>query len=759
MINKKVVAILLDPEDDEEEPVFCTYNLNGDFKKLRDFSKTLTNQDFLKSLKQFYKFDLPYITYHDANPFELIDDNCDSLHTRIFRFKDAVLERDTIIGNDIGFKHKKDRIEKIGEHFYLPGKPDLIWESYPYFKPDIDTSVELDNKEYHNLYVKKFENLISKKFKQLGYDDELINLVNDIVTLQSPVEYQSYFTLHSGEFFDVFQYKIFQVIIKTFKVLKIMDEVQLRKYFNDTDESYHPVLNESDNVSLKPIGSVATSPFAFGISDKDTQFLNALLVHVELVHMSLGIGEGYELYFKSLQKQNFQDDKIHGLESTKINNFLKYFTKCVSICLNSKTNRFIILDYYWIGVFEIEDIYDGEIEDVKKLISKVKVRHFSYSNFENDENLSIRSIIGSFFNISSTTYHKINSKMDLINKRIVKDWELFQKSDSLIKRNDYVNPIKRFKPSPFTYSTPTGIKFVKQKVDLEKSLIKFIAIGYDWSCQTLSVNLKKLFQDKLHYSHLNIHDCSTKEVLISIYDQQYDQQDFNFNDYYRYGNRLINSMGNNDSIFGSLSQKQYHRSIDESYLRWISSVDVYNKLQPLQGDVIAKVIDYGYLEDKPYNNGKDELHFKTDGYYIIYEPISVDFEDMMSIDIKDETHFHLAKETLAKIHKFGVSINPHARLTSGVLRYYKGKIYIINLEEANTVASETHKNKDFIELHLMFNKNNSSLVKNSQRGDRLHKSARNRRASQSLEEHLFYDHDGLDDFSDSDGVDEDSAIY
>lgn len=750
MAEKKIVAILLDQEDDEE-PVYCTYNSNGEFNKLRDFHKKIQNQDLLKSIKQFFKFDLPYITYHDANPFELIDDECDSLNTRIFKFKDAVLERDTIIGNDIGFKYKKDRIEKIGEHFYLPGKPDLIWESYPFFKPDLQDSIELQNGEYYELYVKKFENLIVKKFKSLSYDDdELINLVNDVVTLQSPVEYQSYFTLHNGEFFDVFQYRIFQVIIKIFKVLKIMNENQLRKYFNDTDESYHPVLNESDNVSLKPIGSVATSSFAFGISDKDTQFLNALLVHVELVHLSLGIGEGYELYFNSTKK-NFQNDKIHGLETTKINNFLKYFTKCVSICLNSKTNRFIIMDYYWIGVFEIEDIQDGEIEDVKKLVSKVKVRHFSYSNFEDDSRLSIRSIIGSFFNIQPNIYHKVNSKMDLINKRIIKDWELFKKSDYLMK-----NKSKKIKISPFTYSTPTGVEFQKQRVDLEKSLIKFIAIGYDWSCQTLSVNLKKLFQDKLHYSHLGYDGSS--EVLLSIYDQQYDKQEFNFTDYYRDGNRLFTSKGVIDPVFG-LSQKD--RTVDESYLRWISSVDVYNKLKPLQGDVIAKVIDYGYLEGKPYNNGQDELHFKTDGYYIIYEPISVDFEDMMPIDTKDEVHFELIKETLTKIHKLGVSINPHTKLTSGVLRYYKGKIYIINLEETNSMATEHHKLKDRVDLGRMFNKNHI-LSKDIQlidpRSTTNHKN-RTRRASQSLEEHLFHHYDFSDELSESDNVDEDSAIY
>jgi len=737
MVEKKLVAISLDPEEDEE-PVYCTYNLDGEFHKVHEFTNNLKSISIDEAIKQFFQLDLPYITYHDANPFELLDEQCEVMHTRIFKSCDSVLERDTIIGNEIGCKFRKDRVEKIGDHCYLPGKPDLIYENYAFFKPDLQESIELNNDEFYKEYVSKFLNQISKK--KLKKDYKLKNLENstfssmvkDLLSFQSPVEYQNYFTTHNGEFYDVFHDRIFQIIHQIYSEIIFNNDDKLRKFFNITDPSYNPKINDNDNVCLKPIGSVAQSTFPFGISDADTEFLNALLVHVELVNLSLGIGEGYELYFNS-EKQNFQTIdglKLLGPNSTKINNFLKYFTKCVSICLNSKTNRFIMMDYYWIGCFEIEDIQDGEIEDVKKLISKTKVRHFSYSNFENCENLSIRLIVASFFNITSSIYKKTLENIGIINKRIIKDWELFKKTDSHLhmisksSNNIIDSRRKRFKLQPFIFKTSTGYQFQKKTVDLEKSLIKFIAIGKEWSCQTLVVNIKKLFQDKHHFIQLN-HEGS-KEVLLSVYDQQYDCTDFNFNEYYRDGRKLIMPKGSMDPLFGCSKERNGGMIVDESYLRWISNVDVYNKLKTLQGDVIAKIIDYGYLEDKPYNNG-EELHFKTDGFYIIYEPISQDFQDMTPINIENEDHYELTKQTLLKIHELDVSINPHIKLSVDVLRYYKGKVYIINLEEANTLATKNSKAKDLVDLDRIFNKNTNSNIKSIASSGELTNSSRDKR--------------------------------
>lgn len=705
MVDRKLVAISLDPEDEDEEIVFCTYNLEGQFQKIRDQDSKFNETDFKSALKRFFQLDLPYIVYHDANPFELLDDECEVLNTRIFKPNDGVLERDTKIGNEIGYKFKKERVERVHDHSYLPGKPDMIYESYPFFKPDIDESYEFANEEFVLKFISKFFKSLFQSKNEIKATESL-QYIRDLITFQNPVEYQNYFTIHNGEFYDVFQERIFQTILQIYEKFIFKNSAKLRKFFNDTDSSYHPILNSMDNISLKSIGSVATSPFAFGISDEDTKFLNALLVHVELVNMNLGIGEGYELYFNS-KKQNFANQELIGTNSTKIDNFLKYFTKCVSICLNSKTNRFIITDYYWISVFEIEDVKDGEIEDVKRLISKVKVRHFSFSNFEKsgniDENLTIRSIIASFFNVSPTSYKKNLKEMETLNKKVIKDWELFKKTESHSHVVTKSNNRKRLKFSPFTYSTPTGIQLQKQKVDLEKSLIKFIAIGYEWSCQTLSVDLKKLFQDKLHYSQLNFDKAGAnkkgKEVLLSIYDAQYDSDHFEFDEYYR-SIESKKSKASFDSILGLVKP-------DQSYFRWLSNVEVYEKLVGLQGDVIAKIIDYGYLEDKAYND--DELHFKTDGFYMIYEPISPNFQDMTPVDFKNEEHYQLAKETLSKIHEYGVSFHPRTKLTLEILRYYKGKVYVINLEEASSVPTKSSKNKDLIDLDRIFNKSTGNL--------------------------------------------------
>lgn len=754
MFDRKLVAISLDPAEDEE-PVYCTYNLDGEFHKVRDVSKKYESITIEDAIKSYFQLDLPYIVYHDANPFELLDDECEVLHTRIFKAEDGVLERDTVIGNDIGYKSKKERVEKINGLFNLPGKPDLIYENYPFFRPDVEQSHEFSNEEYLTKFVSKFfKSIIKKKnvFKELRTNSNSFSFaINDLMSYQTPVEYQNYFTLHPGEFFDVFNDRLLQLIQQIYSEIIFKDpKAQLQNYFSDSDPSYNPVLNKNDNVSLKPIGSVAQSPYAFGVSDGDTDLLNALLVHVELVNLSLGIGEGYELYFKT-NKKNFKNHKLLGPDSTKINNFLKYFTKCVAICLNSKTNRFIITDYYWVSVFEIEDIEDGEIEDVKKLVSKVKVRHFSFSNFEDvddpelSSNLTIRSIIASFFNISPSMYKGTSKVMGSLNEKIIKDWESFKKTESnSVHVVSKINNKKRLKIAPFIYTTPSGFRFQKQRVDLEKSLIKFIAIGYDWSCQTLSVDIKKLFMDKLYYSQLNFdHSASNndnrkskkkqngqaKEVLLSIYDQQYDNLQFDFGQYYREESKPAKSYF--DPGFEALNNQG--ETVDQFYARWSSNVEVYEKLAKLQGDVIAKVIDYGYLEDKAHNG--EELHFKTDGYYIIYEPISHNFHDMTLIDPTKEEHYRLTKETMTKIHELGVSMNSGSKLTSDVLRYYKGKVYVINLEEANTMATKSTKHRDMVDIDKIFNRTVGYDGKD--------RSKKPRRGSQSRRGHKNHHHNHL----------------
>ncbi|CCH41594.1 hypothetical protein BN7_1135 [Wickerhamomyces ciferrii] len=748
MVPRKLVSIILDPDSDDE-PIYCTYDINGKFIKIRDLDQILGNNNttndtkksntaslpkIQKSIENFFNLDLPYISYHDVNPFELMDDDCNELKTRFFLPNDTILERDRIIGNEIGLKTPKERVERPVDHHYLPGKPNLIYENYPFFKPNLDKSIELTNEEFYKKFITKFNKTLSKKLKnfkttQTG-DSNFIdfeNYIYDLPTFQTPVDYPNYFTIYESEFFDVFNDRIINPILKIYQMFLLNSSTKLKKYLEETDEEYSPILNNEHNVSLKPIGSVGVSSFPFGLVDPDTKFLNSMFVHVELVNLSLGIGEGYELYFQS-QKQNFQNEfqtKIFGSNSTKINNFLKYFHKCCSICLNSQTNRFIITDYYWIGVFQIEDIEDGEIQDVKKLISKVNVLHFSYSNFESEDQgingLSIRSIIASWFNISSNEFKSNNTKMNLINSRIIKEWELFQKSKSMINNNTNSQSNKRLKISPFIYTTPSEIKFLKKKVDLEKSLVEFIAIGYEWSCQTLCIDLKKLFHDKQNYYQIfNEHKLSNsnQKVLLSIYDEQYNVNKFKFLDYYKDDKKLIinKSNGNMDTLFGLPLKTD--RGMDESFTLWHGNIDIYNKLKFLQGDIIARVLDFGYLEDKSYNDlGK--LHFKIDGYYIIYEPNSMNFKNLIELDINNEDHYLKAKETITKIHEYGVTFQPKTKISLDVLRFYNNKVFLINLEETSWTSNQTsnsfksQKQKDLNDLDIEFKKKTSHKKRGS----------------------------------------------
>lgn len=709
MGDNRQVAIILDPDDIDEELALCSYTIDGKLTKIQD-KTDLEKESTLASIQRFLNTHLPYIKFHDVNPFELLDPDVDSFDTRIFRVKDAMLERDIEVSNSVGLrKGNKTNLETSRDHFYLPGLPNLVYEDYPMFRPDIESSFEYTNEDYYKRYVKGFLRLVSEKVKKGGRDlATKFEQIRDVYQYQSPVEYEAYFSFSVDEFADVFIYRIFESLLSIYQWLILPSEKDLKKYFKreeGIDDSYHPVLGKDAYKSLKPIGSVVESPFAFGIFDSETEMINKLLVHVELVNLSLGISEGYELYFNT-NKRNFDTEKLTGSEHTKIDNFLKRFTKCVSICLNSKTNRFIIFDYYWCGMFEIEDVGDGEIKDAIRFISKVKVRHFGFSNFENDNHLTIRNIIGSFFNFKPSEFSRVSTNIENLNNKVVKEWKQFQKKkDNIMINNSQYGQRKRLKQSPFVFRTVNGLEFTKQQVDLSKALKKFIAIGHQWSCQTLCIDLKHLYLDKSYFQKLNIDPKQLKkDYLISIYDEYYQEADLSM---------ITRHLKNADLKFGSTKAIENSKLV---FTRWISNVEGYRKAKSLQGDVIAKVVDYGYLEDKPYN-GKN-LHFKTDGYYIVYQPITnndVDEDDDLEpVDVNNAEHYKLAKEALTKLHKCGVSFYPYSHLSKDVLKYYNGKVYIINLEDCNLKGpSDLEKNsyakKDMVLLDRLFNKKTDSV--------------------------------------------------
>ncbi|KAH3669523.1 hypothetical protein WICMUC_004945 [Wickerhamomyces mucosus] len=785
MTKKNLIAIPLDPDadflnirenqDDQDDIFFCTFNSNGQLKKLPKFAKNFSKFNNQQIITNFLNTSLPFITFHDFNPFDLTDDTIEFIDTRFYQITDGLLEREIEIPNDLGFKKQRFSLQSKDDHYYLPGLPPLIYESYPFFQPDLEESYEYNNDEIYIKFVKPFEKLLKEKFFKLNNvkNNEVLDHLRDILQYQSPVNHSNYFSFSIYQFSDVFMNKIFEPISIIYNEI-IHTEKSLKQYFpkEDLNDEYKPIINKDSYTSLKPIGSCGESAYAFGIMDSETELLNKLIVHVEMVNLCLGIQEGYELYFNT-NKRNFKNDdnKISGSNHTKLDNFIKRFSKCVAICLNSKTNRFIITDYYWTGFFQIENIKDGEIEDAKKFISKVKVNHFGFSNFEfqNNSKLTTRNLIASFFNVNFKDLKIINENFDLINKKVIEDWNSFLNYDqSLIidgpKR-------KKLKPSNklsnFIYRTLDGLSFTKQDVDLEKSLIKFIAIGSEWSCQTILCDISKLFIDKNYIpKNYNLNSLNKfKPVLISIYDEYYQDPSLSM---------ISRHLKNQNLKYGSTQSMD---NAEQVFQRWISNVDAYSRLIKLQGDLIAKVLDYGYLEDKPFND-QNGVHFKCDGYYIIYEPISPNDEDLIPLDGQNDLHYELAKSTLQKLHSNGVTFHPTSQLIPEVIKIYNNKAYIINLEETNSlIISNSHIKKDLIALDKIFNKksdlsylnikpinsnpsNSSSNKKNRRKSsslidnlnDRIFRYQSTRRRNSNIADGII----NIDDFND---IDEDNADY
>jgi hypothetical protein len=141
---------------------------------------------------------------------------------------------------------------------------------------------------------------------------------------------------------------------------------------------------------------------------------------------------------------------------------------------------------------------------------------------------------------------------------------------------------------------------------------------------------------------------------------------------------------------------------ESTYKRWLTNVEAYLKASSVQGDVIAKVVDYGYMEDRPYNS--KHLHFKSDGFYVLYEPIGDDYlNDLVPVDTENKTHYQWAKASLAKLHNAGVSFYPGTSITTEVLKVHNNRVCFINLEECNTKVSDSDIKADAAELDIIFN--------------------------------------------------------
>ncbi|ONH66752.1 hypothetical protein BON22_3329 [Cyberlindnera fabianii] len=328
---------------------------------------------------------------------------------------------------------------------------------------------------------------------------------------------------------------------------------------------------------------------------------------------------------------------------------------------------------------------------------RVKVRHFAYHNFESDERLTIRNIVASFFFMTPEESTADVEALDIINQRVVDEWTSFQKCTTPILGQ---HQRKRMKHSPFVYRTHTGLSFTKQHVDLEKSLLRFIAIGTTWSCQTLLVDLKKLYQDKSYLSGLNFK--GKKEVLLSVYDEYYQDPSLSM---------VMRHLKNTSLKHGSTKLVSNAQDV---FNNWLSNVEAYLRLKPLQGDILARMVDYGYLEDKKHN-GQD-THLKCDGYYIVYEPLCAEWEDLEPIDINNDEHFELAKQALKRIHQLGVTFAPSTSLTKDILKVYGGKVRVVNLEAVNTTGvSQYYMNKDNMMLEREFKRANASSSSTSKK--------------------------------------------
>lgn len=653
-VDGKQLAAL---EYDSEGQILCEKILAND----NGFSKLTPNQ----RLDLFLNSDLPLLLEGDSD--------ADPRKAKVLHKSSLTLIRDLEVPNTIGTKH---RISAPSIHSkdksILPGLPNLVYEDYPLFIPC--DSGELTNETFIGKYLQPFRKVLKERIKASFVPMHSMNLKVDI--FQQPCRLS--LPLESDEYMELFNDKIWATLMDVF-LLIIYDKKKLAKFLDECYDGYIPILTPTSPVNLKPIGSIADTRFTWGIFDYSTKLINKLLVHIEVLDLRLGISEGYELSMGSRKSKTV----MHGSEFTKRNNFQKRFTKCVAICLNSHTRRFIMTDYHWCGCFEIVDVMDGEIQDATRLISKVKVNHFAYSTFDSVDTLTVRNVIASFLYITPEISTRDTKHMAKLNRRVSEEWTLFN-DISLVQRHR-----KRSKPSPVTYSTSNGITFTKSHVDLDAATLGFIAVGSHWSCQTLLVDVGKLFLDK--------HVEYGKEGLLTVYDEYY--QDYGLLMTARHTSTPASKLEESKSEL-----KNNARSLVQ---RWSTNVNALLQLEPLQGDVLARVISYGFLEDVKYNT--DCIHFRTDGYYILYEPITEDNDDLAPLDLKDGTHRALAFDAVSKVHSLGVTFHPNIDISYDVLKFANDKVYIINLEKTTMHGTEGDKRRDMANLRRIFERRRESL--------------------------------------------------
>lgn len=630
-------------------------------------SISLTNK-----LNTFLDSDLPMLLQSDENFQDLA--RWRTAKTSSFR-----LIRDLEVPITVGSKsiftsaptiHHRDRS-------VLPSLPNLVYEDYPLFRPSQDSSTEMTNDEFIDQFLTPFRKVLKERVKVCTVPIHSLNLnFEDFQTpasLIEPVEYDDYMELMND--------KIWAALLDVF-LLIIYDKKKLVKFLDEVYDGYIPILTPTSPVNLKPIGVVADVPFTWGIFDNLTRTLNKLLVHVEVLDIRLGVSEGYELCLGAKPT----GEHMIGSDFTKRDNFLKRFTKCIAICLNSHTRRFIMTDYYWCGCFQIDDIMDGEIEDATKLLSKVKLLHFSHYNFDMNNTLTIRNVIASFLYMTPETSIRDTELMSKLNKRVAKEWKSFQLYDSLVNRDQ-----RRSTPSPVKYSTVTGLTFTMQRVDLDRATLGFIAVGSLWSCQTILVDVSKLFVDQSHLKY-------DKEGLLSVYDEYYQE----------HSALMFSRHLSTPASRLELSGNELRLIARDLVIRWSSNVQAYQKLRTLQGKCIARMLDFGVLEDKKYN--EDVIHFRCDGYYILFEPITKDNDDLKPLDPENAEHRSKAFDTINNIHALGVTFHPHSELSPDVLKWANDKVYVINLERTSfSGISEADRRRDLVSLRRMFERQRTDL--------------------------------------------------
>lgn len=600
------------------------------------------------------------------------------------------LTRDVQIPHSVGKRHRisNPSVYSKDHRGLLPTLPNLVYEDYPLLRPLKATSKS--NEISRDAFVK---NYLEKFFKALrrGIDmspDSAEMCFIDISTTQKCPEILDPCALDLNMYLMMIHDMIWHPMVDIYSLLVYLDKKMLEAFVKGSrfpPES--PTLSPRCPVNMKPIGVLCDTEFEWGIFDDKDALINRLLCHVEICELGLAIAEGYELCMGS--KGEFKG-KVAGAEFTKRDNFMKKFHKCVSICLSSHTRKFIMMDYNWCGCFIIDDVLDGEIEDVSKLLSNVKTRHFTFSNFNNDTVLTMRNVIGAFLYETPGQSIEDSKFMAKLNKKVSKEWAEFNSMDrsNLVLSHDGQR-IKRFKPSSITYTTSNGLDFEKYKVDLDRSMVGIIAVGPQWSCQTLIVDGAKLFVDQDH------NQSKPGNSLLSIYDEYYQGSTALMS--VRHPSTPMYKMSN-AHVDGVLELKTNALDLIQ---RWSTNVLAYLKLSELYGDCIGRVLKYGYLEDVSSN--ADTLHFRADGYFIMYEPITEVNDDLLPVDTHSKEHYEMALQTLQRIHSHGVTFRPNISIGDDILKLAHGKVYVINLEMCSLSTNANDRRRDVADLQRAFN--------------------------------------------------------